>query len=62
MSKSQLQNAYGVLSELQKLVETGGSLPRFIDASNRFYTFVPHSFGIEDPPIINDLETIKVRR
>ncbi|KAF2885554.1 hypothetical protein ILUMI_20622 [Ignelater luminosus] len=59
LSKSQLQSAYGVLTELQNLVETGGSQSNFIDASNRFYTFVPHSFGIDNPPVINDLETIK---
>uniref|UniRef100_A0A1Y1KWX6 Poly [ADP-ribose] polymerase n=1 Tax=Photinus pyralis TaxID=7054 RepID=A0A1Y1KWX6_PHOPY len=59
LSKAQLQSAYVVLTELQQLVETNASEARFIDASNRFYTFVPHSFGTDNPPLINDLELIK---
>ncbi|KAF5305635.1 hypothetical protein FQR65_LT07716 [Abscondita terminalis] len=59
LSKAQLQNAYNVLTELQQLVESNAPELRFIDASNRFYTFVPHTFGVDEVPVINDLETIK---
>ncbi|KAK5642118.1 hypothetical protein RI129_008285 [Pyrocoelia pectoralis] len=59
LSKSQLQSAYKVLAELQQLVESNAAEARFIDACNRFYTFVPHSFGTDNPPLINDLELIK---
>lgn len=59
LSKAQLQNAYNVLTELQQLVESNAPNSRLIDASNRFFTFVPHSFGIDNVPIINDLDTIK---
>ncbi|KRT82026.1 hypothetical protein AMK59_5757, partial [Oryctes borbonicus] len=59
LSKKQLQSAYNVLSELQSLIDKKGSQAQFIDATNRFYTFVPHSFGIDNPPVIDDEETIK---
>jgi predicted DNA-binding WGR domain protein len=59
LSKKQIQSAYSVLSELQRLVDESGPEARFIDASNRFYTFIPHSFGIDDPPVLKDTEVIK---
>ncbi|KAG0710317.1 Poly [ADP-ribose] polymerase 1 [Chionoecetes opilio] len=32
---------------------------RLLDCSNRFYTLIPHDFGMKVPPILNDLELIK---
>ena len=60
LSKKQIQQAYSVLSDLQELVKSGGPDSRFLDASNRFYTLVPHDFGIENPPVLNSEEMIKV--
>ena len=62
LSKKQIQQAYSVLSDLQELVKSGGSDSRFLDASNRFYTLVPHDFGVENPPILNSEEMIKVSK
>jgi poly [ADP-ribose] polymerase len=62
LSKKQIQQAYSVLSELQDLVKSGGPDNRFLDASNRFYTLVPHAFGIENPPVLNSEEMIKVSK
>jgi poly [ADP-ribose] polymerase len=62
LSKNQIQQAYSVLSELQELVKSGGSNSHFVDASNRFYTLVPHSFGMENPPLLNSEEMIKVSK
>jgi poly [ADP-ribose] polymerase 1 len=59
LSKKQIEKAYSVLSELSVLVTSGGRQPQFIDASNRFYTLVPHDFGVELPPLIETLENIK---
>lgn len=58
LSKKQIQKAYSVLTELKQLVDTNGTHARFVDASNRFYTFIPHSFGVDDPPVLKDAETI----
>uniref|UniRef100_UPI003134487B Poly-(ADP-ribose) polymerase n=1 Tax=Tribolium castaneum TaxID=7070 RepID=UPI003134487B len=59
LSKKQISKAYAVLAELQQLVDTGGAEAMLVDASNRFYTFIPHSFGVDNPPTLNDAETIK---
>ncbi|KAG5892238.1 hypothetical protein JTB14_014609 [Gonioctena quinquepunctata] len=59
LSKSQIQKAFGVLNEIQNLINDKADHAHFIDTSNRFYTFIPHSFGIDDPPILNDPEIIK---
>jgi poly [ADP-ribose] polymerase len=62
LSKKQIQQAYSVLSDLQELVKSGGPDSRFLDASNRFYTLVPHAFGVENPPVLNSEEMIKVSK
>lgn len=31
----------------------------FVDASNRFYTLIPHDFGLKSPTILNDAKLIK---
>lgn len=33
---------------------------QLLDCSNRFYTLIPHDFGMKTPPLLNDLELIKV--
>ncbi|KAJ9595723.1 hypothetical protein L9F63_013086 [Diploptera punctata] len=59
LSKKQIQQAYEVLTDLQELIKKGGSESRFLDASNRFYTLVPHDFGVDNPPILNTEDMIK---
>ncbi|CAH0546205.1 unnamed protein product [Brassicogethes aeneus] len=60
LSKKQIQSAFKVLNELQHLIDGNETVEaRFIDATNRFYTFIPHSFGIENPPLIKDKETVQ---
>lgn len=64
LSKKQLQQAYSVLTELQKFItkdkkSPGSERMNLIDGSNRFYTLVPHSFGIADPPILDNEDIIK---
>lgn len=62
LSKKQIQQAYSVLTELQELVKK--EIPErttLIDASNRFYTLIPHNFGISGPKILETIEEIKVK-
>lgn len=58
LSKHQLKKAYAVLTELSDFVVKGASNALFIDASNRFYTLVPHSFGTEMPTVLDTLDMI----
>ena len=50
ISKKQIQQAYSVLTQLLTLVKDGcEDRSKFIAASNKFYTLIPHNFGIEGP-------------
>lgn len=59
LSKKQIQSAYSVLTELQGLTEKGGTATQILDASNRFYTLIPHDFGMKKPPMLDTKEVIK---
>lgn len=59
LSQKQIRAAYGVLNELSDLIEKGGSNAKFIDASNRFYTLIPHCFGVSMPPVMDTLEIVR---
>lgn len=63
LSKKQIQSAFGVLSELQKLIDSPkeNTKSKFVDACNRFYTFIPHDFGTDNPPIINTKEQVQAK-
>lgn len=60
ISRKQMDKAYQILNELQGFLDSKSELNKILDATNRFYTLVPHSFGVDAPPLINDEETIKV--
>ncbi|CAH2012006.1 unnamed protein product [Acanthoscelides obtectus] len=61
LSKAQIQKAYGVLTEIQNLLNNNAPEARLIDASNRFYTFVPHSLGVDEPPLLNSMDEVKAK-
>jgi len=44
-----------------KLIEMKGSQSMIIDASNRFYTLIPHNFGLKKPQILDGAKLIKVK-
>lgn len=62
LSRKQLHEAYEVLTELSDLVARGGNDSEFIACSNKFFTLVPHSFGINRAPIIDNLNMIQSKR
>ena len=45
---------------LFQLVEKKGTATQFLDGSNRFYTLIPHDFGMKKPPMLDTAEIIKV--
>ena len=61
ISKDQITKAYKVLTELQALIDKKSSRLQFLDASNRFFTIIPHDFGMNAPPLLDNLKIIKVR-
>ncbi|XP_055614181.1 poly [ADP-ribose] polymerase [Uranotaenia lowii] len=62
LSQKQLQAAMKVLTEISELIVNGGSNPQFIDASNRFYSLIPHNFGVETPPVMDTVEVVKEKQ
>uniref|UniRef100_A0A671N0C0 Poly [ADP-ribose] polymerase n=1 Tax=Sinocyclocheilus anshuiensis TaxID=1608454 RepID=A0A671N0C0_9TELE len=55
LSKRQIQSAYSLLSEVQQV----GSETLILDLSNRFYTLIPHDFGMKKPPLLNNMDYIQ---
>jgi len=44
-----------------QLIEQDGTPTQFLDASNRFYTLIPHDFGMKKPPLLDTADAIRVR-
>ncbi len=61
LSKRQIQSAYTVLTELQMEISGGKSASRILDASNRFFTLIPHDFGLNMPPVLDTEELITAK-
>ena len=62
LSKKQIETAYSCLSESYKLVTDGvnkGS--KVLDVSNQFYTLIPHDFGMQKPPLLDNEELINLK-
>ncbi|KAH8385055.1 hypothetical protein KR093_010826 [Drosophila rubida] len=62
LSLKQLQSAYTVINEIYETIQEHAPNARFIDASNRFYTLIPHNFGINAPPLIETIEQVESLR
>ena len=48
------------LDLFHQLIDGGGSQTRLLDASNRFYTLIPHDFGMKKPPLLDNKDVVKV--
>ncbi|CAF3938965.1 unnamed protein product [Rotaria sp. Silwood2] len=60
LSRNQLNTAYQVLTELQTLITSGSTnKTSIIDATNRFYTLIPHNFGISKPKVLDNIDLIQ---
>lgn len=61
LSKRQIQSAYALLSEVQQAVSDSASESQILDLSNRFYTLIPHDFGMKKPPLLSNLDYIQAK-
>ncbi|KAK6755153.1 hypothetical protein RB195_013873 [Necator americanus] len=59
LSRKQITNAYAVLTELQTIMSKKLDADKILDASNRFYTLIPHNFGMKKPPLLQSADLIK---
>lgn len=58
ISTKQIKAAMNVLKEISELLRSSGSAVQFVEASNRFYTMIPHDFGVQRAPIIDSDEMV----
>lgn len=58
ISPEQIQDAMIVLSEISNKIKLNSSLAQMRNSSNKFYTLIPHGFGVKRPPIIDSIETV----
>lgn len=61
LSKRQIQSAYSLLTEVQQAVSACVPEAQILDLSNRFYTLIPHDFGMKKPPLLNSLDYIQAK-
>ncbi|XP_041832319.1 poly [ADP-ribose] polymerase 1 [Melanotaenia boesemani] len=61
LSKRQIQSAYALLSEVQQAVSDCVPEAQILDLSNRFYTLIPHDFGMKKPPLLSNLDYIQAK-
>lgn len=61
LSKRQIQSAYALLTEVQQAVSDTVPEAQILDLSNRFYTLIPHDFGMKKPPLLNNLDYIQAK-
>ena len=67
LSHTQIHEAYAVLRDLSRLLEGKKSImgdvdkSRLIGDTTRFYTLIPHDFGLKAPPLLDNLAAIKTK-
>ena len=62
LSKKQIETAYKILTEVQDMIRnTSGTESKFLDASNRFFTLIPHDFGMRSPPLLDNPDLVKAK-
>lgn len=61
ISRKQIQLAMTTLKEISCLIQQNGTFGKLREASNRFYTLIPHAFGVERPSVIDSLEVVHVK-
>jgi len=59
LSAHQIKSAYSVVYEIFKLIETGSTNAKLIDATHRLYTLIPLNFGVQSPSLIETYNQVE---
>lgn len=62
LSVRQFQAAYIALTELEDSLNKSSAKMELLGLSNKFYTLIPHNFGLAKAPIIDTFEKINEKR
>lgn len=57
----QIKEAMSVLRRIEKLITDNGTPAQLRNASNEFYTLIPHGFSIKRPTIIDSIDVVKAK-
>src|SRR3990167_7368915 len=59
LSKSNIKSGYSTLTEIEKILTSSEpDRSKFVSLSNKFYTIVPHNFGMKAPPVIDNIDLL----
>lgn len=62
LSRNQLNKGFQILTELQTLIENDSTNnTAILDASNRFYTLIPHNFNQGKPIVMDKIDLIQAK-
>jgi len=64
LSCEQLQKAYATLNNLSSIINSNDDKvkkEKCIEITNKFYTLIPHDFGMKTPQLINSKEILNVQ-
>lgn len=61
ISAKQIRQAMTVLQTIMGLIYSNGTIHQLREASNEFYTLIPHSFGVKRPPIIDSIDVVNAK-
>lgn len=63
LSRNQLYQAYTALNELSTIIDSineNDKKDNVIVSTNKFYSLIPHDFGIKSPQLIDTKEVLNV--
>lgn len=61
ISANQIKMAMLTLQNIEGLIQQNAHIAELRGASNKFYTLIPHAFGINRPPIIDSIEAVSAK-
>eukprot|EP00005_Dracoamoeba_jomungandri_P000909 CAMPEP_0174254406 /NCGR_PEP_ID=MMETSP0439-20130205/3732_1 /TAXON_ID=0 /ORGANISM="Stereomyxa ramosa, Strain Chinc5" /LENGTH=1042 /DNA_ID=CAMNT_0015335969 /DNA_START=19 /DNA_END=3144 /DNA_ORIENTATION=- len=63
LTKEHIQKGYQALTDIQNILASSDTdnvkRAKLLDCTNKFYTLIPHDFGDEQPPLIDNDELLK---
>ena len=59
LSKAQIAKGFEALEAIEDALSSGASRSRLADLSSAFYTIIPHSFGRNVPPVMDNAEMLQ---
>lgn len=62
LSKLQIAKGFEVLEEIEGAMNQKSKNSRLEELSSKFFTTIPHNFGRNRPPTINDKETVEKKK